>query len=228
MSTKFRNKDIIACMPDKSIPLVSVGSGMGKREQELCKYYDTVICIDPRKEDFVDKWTNITRVMNPDYGTVYDLIKARPEIRYNCYLLIEYPLTDYVTYDFFSMYDLQPVNAVILTSKSGGSGGMLLHMWLRLCRVETQNKIKTCNLYNLVMQPTIDYTLELVREYRTKANEDKVSQDMIFVNCVRNSVVKTKCILSPKAEDSMPKSANIDALNHSFKKCLMCLNIINS
>ncbi len=89
----------------------------------------TIICVDPTQAKF-DQWTDIKRAMKPDFDNVKQLVQAKPTIIGNCHLLVEYPLTDYVTYDFLAIYDLQPKSLVLLTTSTGHSGGLLLHMWL--------------------------------------------------------------------------------------------------
>ena len=138
MSTPFKTKDVLSAFPNDSLPIVSVGCGMCKREYEMSKIRN-IICVDPTHAN-VDPWTDVKRRMKPDYENVKELVQAKPSIIGNCHLLIEYPMTDYVTYDFLAIYDLQPKSLVLLTTSTVHSGGLMLHMWLNNNGIKTTNK----------------------------------------------------------------------------------------
>ena len=141
MSTPFKTKDVLSAFPNDNLPIVSVGCGMCLRELVMSKSR-TIICVDPTQAK-VDQWTDIKRAMKPDFDNVKQLVRAKPTIIGNCHLLVEYPMTDYVTYDFLAIYDLQPKSLVLLTTSTGHSGGLLLHMWLNNNGIKTTNKAMT-------------------------------------------------------------------------------------
>ena len=144
MSTNFKTKNIMSTFPNDNLPIVSVGCGMCKREKEMLKKRK-IICIDPTTAD-EDEWFGIKKVMTPDYKNVKELIKEYPSIIGNCHLFIEYPMTDYVTYDYLAIYDLQPISLVLLTTTTSQSGGLLLHSWLNNNGIKTTNKEYTRGL----------------------------------------------------------------------------------
>ena len=193
MSTPFTTESVSKNFSDVNIPIISVGSGMGKREQELIDLGHKVICIDPFKGR-KDRWTSIKRVRKRDFKNVPSCMEKHKELIGNCYVLIEYPQTDYITYDFCSLYDLQPLETIILTTRSCQSGGLLLHFWLNKYGIQTTNKEKTRSgleqsgiSFNEVHLP---YTLNIVEEQNKKTTLTDESliwiQQFIFIKGTRD------------------------------------------
>lgn len=187
MSTPFKTKDVLSHFPNDSLPIVSVGCGMCKRELEMSKTR-TIICVDPTQAN-IDQWTDIKRAMKPDFDNVKQLVQAKPTIIGNCHLLIEYSMTDYVTYDFLAIYDLQPKSLVLLTTSTAHSGGLMLHMWLNNNGIKTTNKattiksIKETHGADAMLSPNaLKYNLHLIRKkLRILKNKPKDLDHYIYI-----------------------------------------------
>lgn len=121
---------------------VSVGSGMGRIEQELISKGKIVFCIDPNNTDMVDRYTGEKRVKKPDYSYVSEFIKDKPSSIGKVNLILLHPLPDYSLYDIFSILSLEPKKIFLYYMKTGGSGSWLLHRFLRKNDVNTIAKIK--------------------------------------------------------------------------------------
>jgi hypothetical protein len=227
MSTKFKTKDILASFPNDDLPIISVGCGMCKREKEMSKIRQ-IICIDPTTAN-EDRWTGIKKVMTPNYKNVKELIKEDPSIIGNCHLFIEYPMTDYVTYDFLSIYDLQPIHLVLLTTTTCHSGGLLIHMWLNNNGIKTINKEKTRTQKNMPkLNPNIiKYDLKLKKAYRSPGYGEVLEKKNIFVsgNRLEDKIIE-RAILSPTDMEYMAQSS-IDMGNMtSHKKSIYIIKML--
>ena len=126
----------------KSLPIISVGSGMGIEEQYLVDHGYTVVCIDPAKRTR-DRYTDRVLVRKPDFACVRQYLDACSSYDGQVQLLLHYPLPDYVLYDIQAIHDLRPKIVVVMATNGASSGSMLLHAWLRQCGVPTLGKIAT-------------------------------------------------------------------------------------
>ena len=217
MSSPFQTKKIT--FENKSIPIISVGSGMGKREKELINLGYKVICIDPTKQN-KDRWYPIKRVMKSNYKYVNDLIENNKDIIGNCNLLIEYPMTDYITYDFCAIYDLQPIEIIILTTVGATSGSILLHYWLNKYGINTTNKQITMKSLaqglGITFNIELNYELEIIDTMPKKCI--KFPDTFIFVKGKRKFEICNRNLLSQKKmeehmEVGVPRTLEILKLN---------------
>jgi hypothetical protein len=126
----------------KSLPVISVGSGMGFEEQYLVDHGYTVVCIDPAQRSR-DRYTGRVLIRKPDFASVPQYLEANPNYDGQVQLLLHYPLPDYVLYDIQAIHDLRPKIVVVMATNGGSSGSILLHAWLRQCGVPTLGKIAT-------------------------------------------------------------------------------------
>ena len=158
--------------------------------------------------------SKLPSLMKPDYENVKELVQAKPSIIGNCHLLIEYPMTDYVTYDFLAIYDLQPKSLVLLTTSTCHSGGLMLHMWLNNNGIKTTNKAKTMKIIkknhgdDAMLSPNaLKYNLNVIQKklhiFRKKI-EGRPNKMYIFVSGTRkdNRIIK-RPLLSPNYMEHM-------------------------
>lgn len=125
-----------------SLPIISVGSGQGQVERELCDvWYDsenrTLICVDPSPDSFPGPIFN--QGMKPHYKTIDEAILAHPEYIQNCVLLMIWPNPtetsdpeDKLVYDVEAISRLKPAAIVMLVEVFGGAGSQQLHAWRSL------------------------------------------------------------------------------------------------
>lgn len=159
-------------LKDISGVIVSVGSGMGHTESFMRNNGNVVICVDPYKED-KDLYVPITRKLPSDYAYVRDLVNDKPNIVGKTTVFLNYPLTDYIIYDIFSIYTLEPKKIVLflhLDTKNRCSGSYMLHRFLRKNGVRSTVKLgmdKQCRengLNDNVCPIRFRYDLKDIRE----------------------------------------------------------------
>ena len=129
--------DEIASELDKTLTIVSVGSGMGTVEQYLEQKGFKVITIDPTTLKR-DPYTSFELAKKPDYANVSEYMQSSAyDIKEEYHVLIHYPLCNYALYDICCIYDIKPKFVTIMAGDTM-SGTFLLHVWLR------QHGVKTC------------------------------------------------------------------------------------
>ena len=190
---------------------------------------ENIICVDPTHAN-VDPWTDIKKKMKPDYENVKELVQAKPSIIGNCHLFIEYPMTDYVTYDFLAIYDLQPKSLVISTTCNIGSGGLLLHMWLNNNGIETTNKEKTIRsireVLNTMLHPNaMRYDLHLRQTQCLTQNKYKKIYILVSGTRRDDTIIK-RPLLSPAHMEHMGVT-NDSTLERQVMKSILIMNLIN-
>lgn len=91
--------------------IVSVGSGTGAYEFAMTQgkpaLRKRLILVDPDPYSFQSRRTDGAE-LPPDFATVPDLVKARPEVVGNCVLLLIWPSPNESHYDFDAIYELNP------------------------------------------------------------------------------------------------------------------------
>ena len=116
-------------------PVVSVGSGNGCVESLV----PGIICVDP----VPDSYLGPPIYQQPDYDTVRDLLIAKPEIKGNCVLFLNWCDPDDSTYDFDAVVALQPIAVLCIietfVGENGCAGGERFHKWLQI-----SNRIHHC------------------------------------------------------------------------------------
>lgn len=117
---------------DKQI--VSVGSGDGFVENHLEKTFGiNIICVDPKK------YENSETCKTSEYDTVEQLLKAKPSIKSNCVLFLNWPIPNDSTYDFDAIMSLQPEDIILIFESTGSAGGIKLQEWANYCGIVTDN-----------------------------------------------------------------------------------------
>ena len=227
MSTPFDTRQVLSAFPIDDLPIVSVGCGMCEREYKMSKTRN-IICVDPTHAN-VDPWSEAKKKMKPDYENVKELVQAKPSIIGNCHLFIEYPMTDYVTYDFLAIYDLQPKSLVILTTSTPASGGLLLHMWLNNNGIKTTNKEKTIKsikkTLNITLHPNaMKYDLRL-RNITLRSHRDgEICRFILVSGTRRDDKIIKRPLLSPAHMEHMGFS---NASKTTHMKSILIMNLIN-
>ena len=147
----------------KTLPVVSVGSGMGVEEQALVVTGYKVVCIDPTPV-VTDRYSSKAMTRRPDFKTVRDYLASTPEYSGQIHLLLHYPLPDYGMYDIHAIHDLRRKLVTVMATMGGSAGSFLLHVWLRQCGVPTLGKKATED--SAVRLPGIQASAVVVDRYR--------------------------------------------------------------
>ena len=145
-----------------TLPVVSVGSGMGIEEQALVDAGRQVVCIEPTQQKRDRYLDDKVMTRRPDYPNVAAYLKANATHTGAVHLLLHYPLPDYILYDIQAIHDLKPKCITIMATMGGSSGSFWLHVWLRQCGVRTLGKAAT----EKSMAWFLDVSAVVVDEYR--------------------------------------------------------------
>jgi len=139
--------DVVSAYIDvvNNLSLVSVGSGLGHFESIYEKKSGRVItCVDPAPYS----WNTGAPSRLPDYPTVDDLLKAKPELKSNCTLLLFWASPNNSTYDVDAILKLDPQNIVIVYESIGAAGSQYLHAWLQSIGAPNGNSIGKSIVYD--------------------------------------------------------------------------------
>lgn len=118
---------------------ISVGSGNGILEFCYAKKYtestETILCVDPAPLSFNSDGID-TAFQAPNYDYVGSLLQAKPQLRRNCVLILNWPNPNESTYDLDAVQALEPCGFFTTLEHwgdSGGAGGSSFHRFLRDC-----------------------------------------------------------------------------------------------
>jgi hypothetical protein len=130
--SRFNFQEIYGLISDKSLPIISVGSGMGVDEALMKRKFGCkLITVEPTTNKFDAYREGVRSVEKPDFKYVSQIQGAYPELVGNCVVMLLYPLPDWAMYDIFSIYQMKPRQVVIMYNPFGASGSFLLHNFLR-------------------------------------------------------------------------------------------------
>jgi len=196
MSQRFSFVQIFESIKNSKLPIVSVGSGMGLDEELMIKKYKcNIILVDPTKDN-EDKYRDVKMARRPDFKNVKELMKAKPELKGNCVVMLLYPLPDFAMYDIFSIYDLSPKEVVIMYNPFGASGSFLLHNFLRNINATELSAAKLEMVSTLPNFPVISSDSYVLRNVKYNYPEKK----------------ETVC----KAHESIPIYKKLKEKNHDL------------
>ena len=138
-------KQFAAAYPGRII--VSVGSGNGFLELQLVLFDISVICVDPKWNE----WTECAHGLDepflaPLFPTVEALVKTHPDLVGNCIVFLNWCYPNESDYDFWAIQHLAPLAFWVNFEKysldykngkpSGSAGGRRFHRFLQ----ETEEK----------------------------------------------------------------------------------------
>jgi hypothetical protein len=193
-----------------NIKVISVGSAHGYIEKYLIENGKNVICIDPSKSK-INPYTDEKRVKEPDYKNVKEYLDKN-EDNEDCQLLLHYPLSDYVTYDICSIYDLNPKYITIMCSYDGESGSIGLHIWLRKCGVDTIGKLITEKDWEM----EFDFNKLVKNKYKPIFYKKEENFILTTLERITNEY-KNNYIYSPKHEEKI-----LNGLDNTLKGVENC------
>jgi hypothetical protein len=112
-----------------------------------------LICVDPAPGDWSRTARSITSRfgkpgMQPEYATVDELVKARPELVGDVVVLLPWCSPSDVTYDIDALIALQPTSIVIVYSPDGSAASSHMQNWLFMMGMDAtpnpKNKVLMC------------------------------------------------------------------------------------
>jgi len=125
------------CSSYPGMPQISVGSGNGILEYCYAKKYteskEQILCVDPAPLSFNSEELS-TPFQAPNYDSVGSLLQAKPQLRRNCVLILNWPNPNESTYDFDAVMALEPCGFFTTLEhmgSSGAAGGRRFHRFLQ-------------------------------------------------------------------------------------------------
>jgi hypothetical protein len=102
--------------------IVSVGCGNGAYEFEVTRHNNNLrsklILVDPAPESY-EPWPASGDYLKPNYATVDDLLKHKPDVIGNCVLLMIWP-DPADNFEYLVFKQLQPLSCIVLNEHVGG------------------------------------------------------------------------------------------------------------
>ncbi len=94
---------------------------------------ETILCVDPAPLSFNSRGLD-TPFQAPNYDRVKSLLRARPQLRRNCVLILNWPNPNESMYDIDAVMALEPCGfftTLEYWGDSGGAGSIMFHRFLK-------------------------------------------------------------------------------------------------
>jgi hypothetical protein len=159
-------------------PIISVGSGNGVVEREIeTSLGIQILCVDPTPLSW-SMSTEPDECHMPDFPTITDLARERPELIGKCNIFINWAYPTHV-YDMEALLVMQPMNVVTVLDVGPlrGAGGRAFHTWMYKCGVATCGTLddNSADMAAVDAYPTSNYVFRTWTNYLSPSGNVEIS-----------------------------------------------------
>ena len=206
----------------ENLPIVEVGSGNGYVLTKLQQEFPSrvVVGVDPKPGSFRLHWSEIKEPMfqYPRWNNVEDLLKEKPEWKFNSILLINWsdPCT---LYDIEALKQLQPCYLLtIVETNSEIAGSSLFMSFLRLSGVSMRKESKPEDIQH------VPFPYRLVHSSTAYARAEVTGWSIqCKLACLIHSKLNNKDQIKIKAPSCINKMEKKEILLTQFNDLFQCI-----